>query len=72
MNKSAKKKKKNVLGGYPAPPAEGEDEDDAGAGDGTRSGRRGGAGRAIHSHNTFSLNLRFFRGKYVLFIGGER
>ena len=69
MNKSAKKKKKkNVLEGYPAP-AEGEDEDDAGAGDGTRSGRRGGAGKAIHSHNTFSLNLRFFRGKYVLFIG---
>ena len=29
--------------------------------------------RAVYSHNnTFSLNLRFDRGKYVLFIGGER
>ena len=31
-------------------------------------------GRAVHSHtkHVFSLNLRFDRGKHVLFIGGER
>ena len=29
-------------------------------------------GSSIHTHNTFSLNLGFGRGKYVLFIGCER
>ena len=31
-----------------------------------------GAGRAVDSSHTFSLNLRLDREKYVIFIGGER
>ena len=30
------------------------------------------AGPIVYSRSTFSLDLRLARGKYVLFIGGER